>query len=79
MYALIAAHLATLVLNWREDGEIYEERRSQNKEVSVSMSSLVRGVRLGVIVSFTVFDISYALYNHYTGVDVTTGWVVLHL
>ena len=58
VYALIAAHLATLILNWKvaiiyhlfffiinqpkEDGHIYDSRRKKEKEVPISMAPMVR-------------------------------------
>ena len=31
VYALIFAHLATLILNWKEDGMVYNERLEKSK------------------------------------------------
>lgn len=75
VYALIAAHLATLLLNWKEDGHIYESRKKKGKEVSVSLAPLVRWIRLISVLAFTLFDISYAIYNHLTEVTISTGYM----
>jgi hypothetical protein len=37
-----AAHLATLVLNWKEDGAVFEARRRKSKAVSQSLNPLIR-------------------------------------
>ncbi len=37
VYALIAAHLATLILNWNEDGKIYTSRKDQAKNSEVEL------------------------------------------
>ena len=40
--SLVAAHLATLVLNWKEDGAVFEARRRKSKAVSQSLNPLIR-------------------------------------
>jgi len=75
VYALIAAHLATLVLNWKEDGAVFEERRKKSKAVSQSLNPLIRVARLVFVVTFTLFDVGYAIYNHVAGVKTNTGYM----
>ena len=41
VYALIAAHLATLIINWKEDGAVFR-RRNGKRHVSLSMNPLLR-------------------------------------
>ena len=43
VYALIAAHLATLILNWQEDIVIMKKRFRTGKGRDVQMTSSVRG------------------------------------
>jgi len=73
VYALIAAHLATLVLNWKEDGEVYRGRKREDKKVATSLAPMVRWIRLLAVTLFTLFDVSYAIYNYYIGVRTATG------
>lgn len=72
VYALIAAHLATLIINWKEDGAVFKKRKTEERHVSMSLNPLLRGLRLAFIVSFTTFDIGYALYGYYTS-DVSSS------
>ena len=90
VYALIAAHLATLVINWREDGLVYRTRKSKSKPVSLSLNHLIRspyyqrqtslifvphrGCRLAFIVSFTVFDLGTAVVNYSQGHTTSTSY-----
>lgn len=73
VYALIAAHLATLVLNWKEDGAVFEARRRKSKAVSQSLNPLIRLARLLFVITFTLFDVGYILYNHYSGITTNTS------
>ena len=73
VYSLIAAHLATLLMNWKEDGAIFKGRTDRHKEVSKSLDPTIRTVRITFVVTFTLFDITYALYNHYSGTKTNTG------
>ncbi len=69
VYALIFAHLATLILNWNEDGMVYDARLAkyaQDKEEappSPSLNRFIRGLRLGFIIIFTLVDIGTILYR----------------
>lgn len=54
VYALIAAHLATLALNWKEDSAV--------KIRKVIYRPLTRIVRLVFIILLTLHDIIFALY-----------------
>jgi hypothetical protein len=73
VYALIAAHLGTLLMNWKEDGAVYKGRTDAHKDVSKSLDPLIRTTRFVFIITFTLFDITYALYNHYSGTKTNTG------
>ena len=35
----------------------------------------LRAARLIFVVTFTLFDVSYAVYNHYSGIKTNTGYV----
>ena len=52
VYALIAAHLATLVLNWHEDGAIYTDRKDKARRgeagevpLSLALNPFIRTMR----------------------------------
>ena len=69
VYALIFAHLATLILNWKEDGIIYEERLKENKSndeerfLPMELNPWIRGIRLAFIILFTCFDVGTIIYK----------------
>ena len=42
VYALIAAHLATLINNWEEDGAVFKKRKTEERHVSMSLNPLLR-------------------------------------
>ena len=70
--------IATLVLNWNEDGMIYRKKSTApeaietceksgeiqvNKMVAPShLNPYIRGLRLGFVLLFCFIDIGYALY-----------------
>merc|ERR1712062_16092 len=58
-YALVTAHIATLILNWHEDKVIL---RHQNVAFH---GQIVRWMRLIIVITFCLFDIGQALYNRY--------------
>jgi rhomboid-related protein 1/2/3 len=69
-YALVTAHVATLILNWHEDKVILKHRfslRFSNKEDTnvVFHGQLVRWLRLISVITYAVIDIGLALYNRY--------------
>ena len=39
---MIAAHVSTLIMNWKEDGAVYEGRNKKSKAVSRSLDPLIR-------------------------------------
>ena len=63
------------VLNWKEDGDVFEGRRRKDKAVSQSLNPMIRTVRLIFVVSFTMFDVVYAMYNYHSGIKTTTGYM----
>ena len=68
VYALIFAHLATLILNWNEDGEIYDERVKENKSnddkfLPMELNPWIRGIRLAFIILFTCVDVGTIIYK----------------
>ena len=63
-------------MNWKEDGAVYEGRNQKSKSVSRSLDPLIRVARLAFVITFTMFDVSYAIYNYYSGVKTNTGYVI---
>ena len=66
VYALIFAHLATLILNWHEDGEIYEERLKEKDDerfLPMELNPWIRGIRLAFIILFTCVDVGTIIYK----------------
>ena len=58
---------ATLILNWNEDGMVYQTRMQKYKNSGEpkppqSLNPLIRGLRLAFVLLFTAFDIGQALY-----------------
>ena len=45
VYALIAAHVSTLIMNWKEDGAVYEGRNKKSRAVSRSLDPLIRSMQ----------------------------------
>lgn len=62
IYALVMAHLATLILNWKEDGEIYQRRRKIDG-LSSTLNPWIRGFRLGFVIVFVLVDIGTIIYS----------------
>lgn len=68
VYALIAAHLATLALNWQEDSAV--------KIRKVIFKPLTRIVRLVFIITLTLHDIGFAIYvRYFSESENTTGFM----
>ena len=52
---------------------VFKGRTESHKEVSRSLDPTIRTARITFVVTFTLFDIIYALYNHYSGTKTNTG------
>ena len=63
VYALVLAHLATLILNWKEDGEMYKKRQKDSDLPYSNLNPYIRGFRLAFVILFLVSDFSLTLYN----------------
>ena len=56
--------LATLIMNWNEDGIVYKKRHDLDGEpVNLGLNPLIRGFRLAFIILFTLTDVGSALYK----------------
>ena len=63
MYALACAHIATLLLNWREDSLILRQRLSNNKASAPVFGKVVRLARLLVVMGILSVDIITSLVS----------------
>ena len=72
VYALIAAHLATLVLNWNEDNTIQTAKK-------VIQFPLVKSIRLLFITTLVIFDTTNAVLGELGYVDGGDTSVMGHL
>ena len=66
-------------MNWNEDGAVYKGRNKKSKSVSRSLDPLIRAARLAFVITFTMFDVSYAIYNYYSGVKTNTGYLLKYI
>ena len=55
--------MSTLILNWNEDGIIYEKRKTEEGDFNLPMelNPWIRGFRLGFIILFTCVDVGMVL------------------
>jgi len=66
VYAIVMAHLATLILNWKEDGQIYAKSlRSQKDPPPMNLNPWIRGLRLAFVILFIVGDVGNIIYDVY--------------
>ena len=57
--------LATLILNWNEDGKIYKERLQEKEDAPppLNLNPWIRGFRLAFVLLFVGFDVGMIIYN----------------
>ena len=57
--------LATLILNWTEDGKIYKERLQEKEDAPppLNLNPWIRGFRLAFVLLFVAFDVGMIIYN----------------
>jgi len=75
VYSLIMAHLASLILNWKEDIIVIRDRFRSNKMRSATNSSVYRLLRLLSVVIYTVCDLTYAIYLRMTDTSNNIGYL----
>ena len=76
VYALIAAHLATLILNWREDIVIMRRRFRSGKATSAKQGHIVRILRLLSVLLYGLLDTGMAVYyRHVADQTVKTSYL----
>eukprot|EP00092_Neocalanus_flemingeri_P002773 GFUD01002970.1.p1 GENE.GFUD01002970.1~~GFUD01002970.1.p1 ORF type:complete len:434 (-),score=114.84 GFUD01002970.1:63-1364(-) len=67
VYALIAAHLATMALNWQEDGQIRIKK--------VVRKPITKIIRMAFIIILTLHDVGYAIYVRFYDPENRTGFM----
>jgi len=75
VYSLIAAHLASLILNWKEDVMIIRQRIRQGRVNLAHSSEVYRHMRLLSVLVYTACDISYAVYTHMENLQSNIGYL----
>ncbi len=63
VYALIAAHLATLILNWREDIVIMRNRFRSGRAPAAKHGHIVRTMRLVIVLLYGALDTGTAMWH----------------
>ena len=63
LYAIIWAHISALILNWKEDGEMYKKRQTDSDVAPMNLNPWIRGFRLAFIVVFLCSDLGLTIYN----------------
>lgn len=75
VYSLIAAHLASLTLNWKEDAMVIRQRVREGKISSVQSSTVYRLMRLLSVLIYAVCDTGYAMYSRFVFGAGTVGYL----
>lgn len=65
MSCLNSPFSATLILNWKEDGEMYQKRKEEGAPKPFHLNKFIRGTRLAFVIFWFLFDLSLTLYNIY--------------
>ena len=56
---------ATLIMNWKEDGEMYQKRKEEGAPKPFHLNKFIRGARLAFVIFWFVLDLSLTLYRIY--------------
>jgi len=75
VYALASAHIATIVLNWKEDSLILRQRLRKRKNTSPTFGKVVRVARILVVIGIPSVDVITGLSNLLTGETNTTSYI----
>jgi len=75
VYSLIAAHLASLTLNWKEDVVVIRQRFRQGKLRLAKSSTLFRLMRLLSVIIYAVCDTGFAIYARFMYGTGNTGYL----
>merc|ERR1712137_198184 len=73
VYALVASHLATLLMNWKEDSVIiaHRVRRQRKRTATKHHGKIVRLMRLGIVILYAIIDFVVAIYKRQTQTNVS--------
>ena len=74
VYALTCAHLAALLLNWKEDSLILRQRLSQSKATAPIYGKVVRVVRILVVLGIISIDVVTVVWAAVKQVDSATSY-----
>ena len=75
VYSLIAAHLASLILNWKEDVLVIRERFREGRISLAKGATVYRLMRLLSVLVYTVCDTGFAMYNREMNGGSNTGYL----
>lgn len=76
VYALITAHLSSLILNWNEDRLILRQEIMRGRHNSPIHGDLFRLIKLVAVVFFAAVDTGLAIYTkHYKPEKSSTGYI----
>ena len=82
VYALIAAHLATMVLNWQEDGQIRIKKvrmglggQDYQSSFQVVRKPITKLIRMSFIIILTLHDVGFAVYVRFYDPENRTGFM----
>jgi len=74
VYALSCAHLAAILLNWREDSLIIRQRLRKRKATSPTFGKIVRIGRIMIVGTILSVDIVTGVYSHLSGDENSTSY-----
>jgi len=75
VYALASAHIATIVLNWKEDSLILRQRLRKRKNSSPTFGKVVRVARILIVIGLPLVDLITWLSNLVTGNTNSTSYL----
>eukprot|EP00088_Acartia_fossae_P000593 TRINITY_DN10248_c0_g1_i2.p1 TRINITY_DN10248_c0_g1~~TRINITY_DN10248_c0_g1_i2.p1 ORF type:complete len:637 (+),score=102.63 TRINITY_DN10248_c0_g1_i2:167-2077(+) len=75
VYSLIMAHLASLILNWKEDIIIIRDHWRSNRTRSATTGSVYRLLRLISVVIYSICDLTYAIYVRLSYTSTNIGYL----
>lgn len=77
LYTLIAAHLATLIINWTEDGDVYKMRKNEQRYVPLSQSPIARSfVKRYLLLMTYCLSVSVSNNSYYSIIE-ESAWLGL--
>jgi len=74
VYALASAHVAALLLNWKEDSLILRQRIRNKKSSSPTFGKIVRVARILIVVGILSVDVITVISNYVQGESSSTSY-----